>query len=184
MDLSNISSKSTKRQIWEAYQAILGEMASRKQPAAQDNAALTELPPVLESEEQKILARASELKAEAVTNDLNNIKASSAEMLDRLSEKLIGELKKLETVKQAVVLENHNLESLYKIKAEADTLLDLIALREQKRDDFQKTLAEEEEKLKFEIEQKRKQASREDEEYAHKLKLTRQKEQGDYEFKN
>lgn len=182
MDQKNISISNTKKEIWESYQIILKEMEEKKQTMKKQESTTT-MSNDLESEEQKILAQTTGLNADKVINDLNTVKASLNNLVNQLTDKLVMELKKLDLVRQAIVLENNQLENIYHLKVEADSLLNLIALREQKKQEFIKAIADEEAQLKNEIEQKKKYQAREEEEYNYQLKLKRQKEQSDYEFR-
>ena len=53
--------------------------------------------------------------------------------LDKLEEKLVNEYKILENLQQAIAVEKKNLEELYQISANADSLSALILAQKEKR---------------------------------------------------
>lgn len=173
-----ITQRSAKQEIWTAYENILKEIAQSGN--AKDDNAKTSFE---EIEKKKIIDKVSNLKVDKVVADINTLKISLNDALNGLSDKLVEELKNLERAKQAAKLEEDRLENVYKIKNEADSLLGLIETRERKRTEFEKKAQEEAEGLKSDADKKQKQNERENEEYAHNLKMARKKEDYEYELK-
>lgn len=180
MEIKEISQKSTKKEIWDAYIAILEELQKKKGEEGEEKEGA--IPPLSTQKEKELLQEVDELNVEKVSQDISNLKITIQATLNKLADKLVEELRKLESVKQVVKTENSNLENIYKIKNEADVLLNLIEVQEQKRAEFRKKLEEEEEGMRIEIERKRKEWKREIEEYEYSLKMMRKKDQDEYGF--
>lgn len=173
-----LTQKSAKQEIWTAYENILKEIAQSGN--AKDENAKTSFEDI---EKKKIVDKVSSLKVDKVVADINTLKASLNDALNGLSDKLVEELKNLEKVKQAAKLEEERLENVYKIKAEAESLLSLIETREFKKAEFEKKAREDQENLKSDADKKQKLNERENEEYEHNLKMARKKEVYEYELK-
>lgn len=180
MEIKEISQKSAKKEIWDAYAAILEELQKKQEKRNNGKDDAIAATPITKETDLK---QADELNIEKAIQDISNLKIVIQAALNKLSDKLTEELKKLESINKAVKTENENLENVYKIKNEADILFNIIETREQKRAEFQKQTEEWEEKLKTDIEKKRKLWEREQEEYEYNLKILRKKEQDDYEFR-
>lgn len=181
----DISIKSTKKEIFDAYEAVLEQFSQRiKHYTASENAENKEIKSgdILKLEE-KIKQKTEELEMEKAINDISNLKIGIQASLNKLSDKLAEEIKKLENIKRLIKTENQNLEDIYKIKNEVNLLLELIEFREQKKSEFEKEVREDEEKLNTEIEQRKRKWLREQDEYEYNLKIDRKKETDDYEFK-
>lgn len=184
MDPKDLTQKSTKKEIWEAYHQILQELKNRaEQKEMKDEKGVTVAQPVLDLEKKKILAKVSDMSIEKISADISGLKIDIGSTLNALNDRLIDELKKLELLNQGIKVQNEELENVYKIKAEASMLLDLIEAREQKKTEFQREVEGEDQKLKSEIAQKKKQWEREQEEHQYSITLERRKEEDEYEFK-
>lgn len=196
MDLHDINLKSTKKEIFEAYEVILNEIKDGKNKNIQKGNAGDQ--PVLNaeaSEEGKVQYKSAgagpvasaelniELNADKIAGDIHGLKINISNILNKLNDRVLEELKKLDLIKQAVKDENEKLENIYKIKAEANILFNLVEAREQKSREFKREAEDGEEKIKTEKLAKEKEWQREQEEYAYNLKLSRKKEEDDYEFK-
>jgi len=176
MDTNEITQKSAKKDIWEAYQAILQEIKDKKVEGA-------EVQPPLKFEDESVLANIADLDVVRAVNEIGELKINTINLLNKLSDRLSEELKRLESVNKAIEIKNKQLADNYRIETEAIGLLDLITANEQKKAEFQKESEAEEEKMKAEIQQKKKEQEREIEEYQYQLKFDRKKEDDDYEFR-
>lgn len=173
-----VTQRSAKQEIWSAYENILKETAQSGN-VKNENAQVS----FEDIEKKRIIDKVSSLKVDKVVADINTLKISLNDALNGLSDKIVEELKNLEKVKQATKLEEYRLENIYKIKTEADSLLNIIEAREMKKSEFDKKAREEEDNLKSDADKKQKQNERENEEYVHNLKMARKKEEYEYELK-
>ena len=94
MELKEISQKSAKKDIWDAYQAILQEMAERQKAGQALGAADGAQPSLLEIEEKKILTQAAGQGSDKVIGDIGGLKININNVLNRLADRLVEELKK------------------------------------------------------------------------------------------
>lgn len=195
MNLQDINLKSTKKEIFEAYEAILEEIKERKGKNIEFKESGAQGQAVLEAETaenknsnkhigaEKYTEAAVELNVDKIVGEISGLKININNILNKLNDRIMEEFKKLDSVKQAIKDENEKLENIYKIKAEANTLFDLAEIKDQKTREYKKLFEEDEEKVISARIQKEKEWQREQEEYIYNLKTSRKKEEDDYEFK-
>ncbi|MCX8110516.1 MAG: hypothetical protein N3D15_04640 [Syntrophorhabdaceae bacterium] len=192
-----VSDKSTKTEILEAYNELIAKMKEQK---AMDAKVIKK-----ETEEKEIVKTASMSSIEDIVKRLAGLKLDIVNAMDGLEKLLIDEFKKLSDLKKATEIENRNLEELYQIKAEAESLTALIFAQKEKKAAFEEELARKkaefddemtQKKLEWKKEQERyeqekkereaqlkKERQREEEEYNYNLKLARKKDADAYEMK-
>ena len=139
-----ISLKNTKNEILTAYEEALKKMQTQK---------TTEPKQVQEEKrQQETIKKASENTTEGIVNGISTLKLNVAKELDKLSELLTAEFKKLEDIQNAIRLEKHNLEDLYQVTANADSLAAMIQSQKDKKALFETEMADKrnafEEKMK------------------------------------
>jgi hypothetical protein len=189
-----VTPKSTKDQIFAAYNEVL-EKLNEKQ---------AEVPQEIQKkqEEKTIVAKAAAHSPDAIVSGLGGIKLTTIKQLDALSEALLGEFQKLSDIRQAISSEQRHLEDLYQIKETAHTLAALFQAhvdqkeklqqeRDQEKRDFDHLMAsqrlhwkEENERLERDFQDKKekreKDHKREEEEYAYAREMQRRKDMDDY----
>ncbi|MFA5619323.1 MAG: hypothetical protein WDA08_03360 [Weeksellaceae bacterium] len=183
----------TKKEILEAYEELLKTKTETKQPKEME---------VLKQKAETIKA-ATGFSPESVVKGLANIKLEIANSIDKIEEGLLQEFQKLEKLQKAIRFETENLEDLYGIRANADSLSVLIAANKAKKEEFdaemtlrkskfdediknqqliwEKEQKERNERWKEEDEIRKKNIKREEEEYQYNLSLTRKKEEDTYQ---
>ncbi|MFH0924145.1 MAG: hypothetical protein V1872_00695 [bacterium] len=156
-------------------------------------------------EERKVVKEAKDNSVEKIVKGLADIKLDVGKSLDTLEEKLVVQYKNLTGLEQAIDIENKNLENVYEIKINADSLAALLLAQkekktvfdveiEQKKKNFETEMTEkklrwEKEQTEFEATKKerdtqtKKERQREEEEYTYNLQLKRKKESDTYETK-
>lgn len=129
-----ISLKNTKNEILAAYEEALKKMQTQK---------TTEPKQVQEEKrQQETIKKASENTTEGIVNGITTLKLNVAKELDKLSELLTAEFKKLEDIQIAIRLEKHNLEELYQVTANADSLAAMIQSQKDKKSLFETEMAD------------------------------------------
>ena len=176
-----ISPKSTKKQLWDAYQLVL-QGAAKKQDGSVSAESSGDF--LHTQEDVKIAEQMSVLSFQKVMEDIGQLKISAAGMLNELGDKIAQELKTLESVNKAIALKNEHLKNAHAIEAEAINLLDLMEAKEKERLLLQNNFDLEKARLESQIENTKKQHEREAEEYQYQLKITRQQDDDEQEFKN
>lgn len=195
--ISEISPKSTKDQIYAAYNEVL-EILNNKQ---------SEIPQEIQKkqEEKTIVTKAAAHSPDAIVSDLSGIKLKTIKQLDVLSEELLEEFQKLSDIRQAISSEHKHLEELYQIKETANTLAALFQAhidqkeklqqeRDQQKQEFEQFMAsqrihwrEENERLERDFQEKKEKREKdhkhEEEDYTYTREMQRRKEMDDYNAK-
>jgi len=129
-----ISLKNTKNEILAAYEEALKKNQSQK---------TTEPKQVQEEKRQvEVVKKASENTTEGIVNGITSLKLNVAKDLDKLSELLTAEFKKLEDIQSAIRLERQNLEELYQLSANADSLAAMLQAQKEKKALFEAEIAD------------------------------------------
>jgi len=192
-----ISPKSTKNEILEAYNELFEKVKEQK---PMDRQAIKK-----KEEEKQIVKDASQQSSEKIIKGLADLKLDIGKSLDSLEEKLVAQYKKLTELQQAINIETKNLEEVYEIKLNTDSLAAVLLAQkekkagfeadiEEKKRDFETKMTEkksqwEKEQWTFESAKKEREAQtkkerqREEEEYSYNLKLNRKKDTDAYEAK-
>lgn len=181
-----ISSKRTKNEILQAYNELLLRLKEEKEPDLQEEKK--------QKEEKEIVGKASLHSVETIVKNLAESKLSIVKTLDELEEHLIAEHRKLSVIRQAIEIEEKNLEEVYEIKANADGLTALLLAQREKKVEFETEMSERRfqwEKEWESIEQSQREATtqaekeraREEDEYVYDLQIKRKKETDAYEAK-
>ena len=192
--LAQVTEKSTKSQILQAYEETLAKLKEQKHEDRKSEKK--------KEDEQKIVKQASENSLEKIVNSVGRTKIEIINALDEVGDSLSSEYEKLEEIKSAIEIEQKYLEDIYEIKVNADTLFAMILAQKEKDANFKteienkKTSFEEEmfqKKLQWKQEQDnyenskkerdvllKKERQREEEEYNYNLQLKRKKDSDAY----
>ncbi len=180
-----VSSKNTKKEILDAYEKLKQQLQENKEiPGSEPK----------ETPKENVVEGSSRLQPDKIMKDISNLKISLSQSLDKVEEALIEEHKKLSGVSEAIKLEKENLQNIYQIKAEADSLAALITTHKEKKQELEQEVKEkrdawEKEKQQFEQELKeereriRKEREREEDEYVYNRNQKRKKEEDAYNEK-
>lgn len=189
-----ISAKNTKNEILDAYNALLKKIKEQKPVDRQVEKEKVE--------KKEIVETAARNSVETIVKGLADLKLAITKALDDMEQQLIGESKRLQGIRQAIAIEQKNLEEIHEIRADADSLAALLLAQkekkqtfeaeiEQKRGDFEAEMVqkrllwkkeqEDYERAKKEREEEVKKArQREEEEYSYNRQLQRKKDQDAY----
>ncbi|MGA1844001.1 MAG: hypothetical protein ACMUIS_05510 [bacterium] len=192
-----ISGKSTKSEILQAYHEVLERLQRDQVPDRQAERK--------QAEEKRLVREASQHSVERIVKGLAQIKLEIGGALDNLEERLIAEFKKLSDLQQAIEIGRRTLEEIHDITVNADSLAALLQAQKEKNAQFAKEMEEKRNAFDAELGQKRlewrreqeaheqsvkerdarlkKEREREEEEYAYSLQLKRKKEHDAYEAK-
>ena len=129
-----ISLKNTKNEILAAYDDVLKKIQNQK----------TSEPKQVQEEKRQVevIKKASENSTEGIVTGITALKLNVAKELDKLSEQLTAEFKKLEDIQSAIRLEKLNLEELYQVTASADSLAAMLQAQKEKKALFESEMAE------------------------------------------
>ena len=172
---NDITTKNTKAEIVAAFE----EMKHRFKQS-EKNKLESPKNEVKQKEETKIVERSKSYTPDNLDNDILLLRKKIQAHLDHTLAKLTEESKKLHTIRKAAEIESKKLQEIYNIELAADTLKILITDYETK----QKELSEQKNTQTLELEEaitsRRKEWTREQEEYRYNLKLEREREEEAY----
>ncbi len=176
--------KGTKQEILEAYETLLTQVQEQK---SQD-------PIQLKSEEttRTIIEKTEASPLEKVIQGFSDLKISVVKAVDILSEKLTQEMEQFTTIQKAVAIKKEELEALYGIRSQADSLSALVLAYQEKNRQLEDAYQAAKQRVEREKEaeeyayttwkdQLQKKQEREAEDIAYQTQLQRQKDQDEYE---
>ena len=192
-----VSPTSTKSEILNAYNDLVKKIQESKQenPKAEQEKKVKET----------TVENAAKLNDEEIIGAISALKLSLNSKLDKIEDDLTTERQKLAKIREAIAFEDQRLKDLYQINAGADSLAAILAAQKEKKEEFEREMADRKSELEEEIkqvklthdketklwEEKRKEAeevlkkqrTREEEEYKYNLQLARKKDKDEYEQK-
>ena len=126
-----VSSRSSKAEILSAYEELIKNM--------QENAGLTEERKASQQRQQedKILKSAQTHSTEAIIQSIGKMESAIRQHLSSICESLMQEAGKLKTVQEAIQIAERYLQEIHGIKAEADTLANLIQVHRDKKKELE-----------------------------------------------
>ena len=190
-----ISDKSKKNEILDAYHDLLKKVQNTKEVSHQE----------VQSKRQaeEVVVKAAQFDAEQIVTTLGQVKIMVSQSLGLLEKKLTEEYDPLSELQSAIKIESKNLEELHQIKKNADSLAALLLAQKERQKEFEQGMEERKEALNQEIEGKRiewklekerhdqvkaehdsqlkKERVRDEEEYRYKITLERKKDNDSYE---
>ena len=92
-------------------------------------------------EKENVVSKAAQNSKDTIIKQINDLKSRLNQFLEETGESLINEVKRLSEIRDAIIIEKKNLEDLYKITANADSLAAMLLAHEEKRKDFAEEMA-------------------------------------------
>lgn len=170
---TEISVKNTKNEILAAYDELMKKVQEKK----------TDEPKRVQEQQKQetVVKNAATLSNEGIVKEISGLKISLSSSLDKLNENFVSEFRKFEELQQAIKIEKQQLEELYQLSANTDSLATMLLAQKEKKGQFEQEMAiykaELEEKIKTEKErfdaemnEKRAQWKKEQELYAAQTK--------------
>ena len=173
--MSAVNNRSTKAEIFKAYEEIVKQLERERSANAKLQKELSEKVQVVQKAEKHV-----------VQNDGNRIDALQKSLFQQLESFKIQweeEQKAFQELQEAIRLEKDNLEELYGIKQQAESLEALAIAHRESKEKLEKEIAFEKESLKKEIEQTKQSWGREKEAYEYERQIKRRNETNEYEEK-
>jgi hypothetical protein len=176
-----ITEKSTKSQILQAYNEAIAKLKEQKQEDRRTEKK--------KEEEGKIVKQASENTIDKIVNGISRTKIEIMNALDDVGENLVEEFKKLEEIKKAKEIETNYLNDIYEIKTNADSLSALLLAQKEKKTNFESEIENKRDTFEEEMTQKKLQWKLEQENFENQkkeresqLKKDRQREEDEYNY--
>ena len=143
--------KSTKQELLDAYSEM------RQQLEEKDKTQLKPEQKIQEKKEAQVLAAVKATTADGVIQKINQLKQEMARTLSDLGDKLASEVEKCDQVQQAIDIKEKELAEVFEIDRAAGTLAALIEAQHREKEQFEREMAEEKERINGEIESMREQ---------------------------
>ncbi len=170
-----VTNSSTKTEILAAYEELLEQLKAQRN----ENSAMRQEV----DKKQGLLEKATAATRSNVGQSLQQMRQALNEQLDQIENGLTEEQKKFEMLREATALLKTELDNLYQIKAEAESLEALVAANKQGREKLEREMGSRREQLEAEIGEVKTKWTREQEAYEYDLRLKRRNEQDTYNEK-
>ena len=170
--MAKISNSNTKAEILTAYQDLLNKLTAEQK----ENATLSQQ---IEKKRQEVENVKQKLQSGASAN-IQVLRQTLNEQLDKLEEGLQKEQTTFAELQQAIATERKELEEIYQIKVEAQSLEALVITHRQTKEAFDEQKAVWEASFRREKEGQQLAWKREQEAYAYELATQRRKEEDAY----
>ena len=170
---SEISTRNTKSEILAAYDELLKKVQEKK----------TDEPKKVQEQQKQetVVKNAATLSNEGIVKEISGLKVSLSSALDKLNENYINEFQKFEELQKAIQIEKQQLEDLYQLSANTDSLSAMLLAQKEKKEQFEQEMAvrkteleekirTEKERFELEMAEKRAQWKKEQELYAAQAK--------------
>ena len=152
-----ITVKSTKNEILEAYNVLLKRVQEQKPVNRQAEKEKVE--------KQEIVAAAGQNSVEKIVKGLADLQLAMTRALDDMEGQLLNEFKKLHGIRQAIDIEQKNLEEIHEIRANADSLAALLLAQKEQRQVFDTEIEQKRHDFEAEMLLKRQQWKKEQDDY-------------------
>ena len=179
-----LAMKQTKAEMIRAYDELLKKLNAKAESGLSEKKLEQK-----KKAEKEVVVKASTCTVESIVKDLADLHLNVGKALSEVSEELVGETNKLKEIQQAIEIEKANLEELHDIHLTADTLSARVQEHEEKRQAFEAEMKDQEEKFGLEMEQKRTEWKKEQDEHEQaikernaELKKLRQREEEEYKY--
>lgn len=162
--MPELTSKNKKEEILSAYKELarhFHENASQAKRRTEE---------VKQKDERVLTEEMGTLSVDGVMRHISDLEMKARQWLASIAEMLLKELEKLQKLRQAIEIDEKRLEEIHQIKAQADTLVQLMEAHQEKKREFEEEREEEHKVWK-----------REKEEYEYSLQMERKKEEAVYE---
>lgn len=171
-----VSIKSTKAELFKAYDAMREEYAALKQNELHPTAQAAQ-----KKEENTLLQKTAQVSPATIEQDVVALRKKMNVALDDMLQQLHTAATTAQDLRQAIDVEKRYLEEARQMKLADDTLQVLIAEYDAKKKEFELSRTIAVQRDAEESEKKKKEREREEEEYVYALKLRRRKAEDAYE---
>lgn len=169
--VEEISPRSKKGEIYDAYQDLLKKYESVKESGKKEKE-------VKQTEKKEIVKKAADYQSEQIIQQLTELKLAITRMLSDIGEQMVEKEKELKQLQEAIGIETQRLKEIHQISCEADTLAELLKLHQDEKEKYE----EEIEDLKLEYETKKKAFQKQFEEEKAEVKKEWKKEEDEYTY--
>lgn len=187
-----VTTKNTKTQILEAYNNLLEKVRSQKSEAPKKEQE--------QKQKEELAGKAKSLSNEGIIKEVSELKVGISSSLDKLADQFVAEYKKFEDLQKAISIEKQNLEDLYQLSANADSLAAMLMAQKEQREKFEEEMERRKQELtekintekanhEAEMQEKRErwkkeqdERAAEEKEQADRIKKEREREAEEYQY--
>lgn len=173
--MSSITNRSTKAEIYKAYELLVKQLETERASNAKLQKELSERSKVIQKAEVRVEKVGGD-QIEALQNNLN-------QQLETFKKQWQEEQQAFQELQQAIRLEKEHLEEFYNIKKQAESLDALVLAHNEAKANLNKEIAAEKERFKQEVDQAKQSWNREKEAYEYEQSIKRRNETNEYEAK-
>lgn len=183
-DIPKITAANTKKEMLEAYKAVLEMLETRSGQQLQPQKVKEE------REKKDVVGSAETLTPEKVVHEINQLKLELGKALAHIASKLEEETARYVKVKKAIEVKEKELQEIFEIEKAAHTLAALLEAHKQQRLDFEQEIAERKRILQKEIDETKARWEKEKKDHNEQWKeqkeqetTIRRREKEEYEYK-
>ena len=147
--IQDSSMKNTKKELLDVIEKMQHEMTQKEQNLLNPEKVKKE------TKTKEIVKEAEEITSSILTTQIHDLKVAIAQELSDLAEKIASEAKKYTVIQEAIELKQAELEEIYGIEKHATSLAAILESNHQVKNQFEKEMALQREKLKDEISETR-----------------------------
>ncbi|NOR25973.1 MAG: hypothetical protein GQ542_16610 [Desulforhopalus sp.] len=147
--IQDSSMKNTKKELLDVIEKMQHEMTQKEQNLLNPEKVKKE------TKTKEIVKEAEEITSSILTTQIHDLKVAIAQELSDLAEKIASEAKKYTVIQEAIELKQAELEEIYGIEKHAASLAAILESNHQVKNQFEKEMALQREKLKDEISETR-----------------------------
>ena len=148
--IPEIAMTNTKKEMMEAYDALVQKMREREQSTLKPEVQLEK------KKEQKAIDTAESLSSEGVVKGVGALRMEFGKILTDLSDRLEQEITRFNEVRQAIAVKEREVQEIYEIEKSAHSFAALIEAQAQRRQQFDSEMTAKKQSLEQEIENTRK----------------------------
>ena len=128
-----VSTKNTKNEILAAYEDLMKKVQEKK----------TDEPKKVQEQQKQetVVKNAASLSNEGIVKEISGLKVGLSSALDKLSENFIAEFRKFEELQQAIKIEKQQLDDLYQLSVNTDSLAAMLLAQKEKKEQFEQEMA-------------------------------------------
>jgi len=141
-----LSLSSTKKEMLDAYKELQERLKQKSEAEAKPEQR------VEEKKSKEAVETADAISTEGISKEIGRLRSEIGTMLMQLSDKLEGEIGRYVQVKRALTAKEQELRDIYEIEKSASTLMALLDVQRQKREQFEQEMKAEKDELEREIE--------------------------------
>ena len=170
-----INEKTKKSEIIDAYNDLLIKVQQEKKGSLKE-----------EKEKQiefDVVKKVATNTTESIIKTLSATKLELNKLIDNIEAQTTQEYKKFTDVQKALEFETKNLNEVYQIKVNAESLEALIRAQKEFKANFETDMNKQKQDLKEELEKIKQEREREEDEYEYLMKTQRRKDQDTYNLK-